>query len=61
MRHLLAGQLERLLPDHLGDPLLDAEVGRLLPGEVQWRLRQQGDELLSKLREAVACLGTDRV
>ena len=64
MRHLLARQLQRLLPHELGDLHVERQVGALLLGEIQRPFGQQRDELLAELRHALAGLrahGMERV
>ncbi len=61
MRNLVAGELERLLPDQLGDLHLLRQVGALLGGEVRRPLGQQRHELVAQLAHAVAGLGADRM
>ena len=61
MRHLFAGQRQRLLADQLGDLLLDGQVGALLRRVVLRPFREEPDELVAQLADAVACLRADGV
>ncbi len=61
MRHFLPGESERLLANELGDLLLDRQIRALLGRVVERPLREQGDQLLAELGDALAGLGADRV
>ena len=51
--HLVAGEVQRLLADHLGDAVLDREVGRLVEREVERPFREQVDEVVAQLSDPV--------
>ena len=61
VRHLLLRQPQRLLADELGDLHLERQVGALLAREVERPLRQQRDELVAQLADAVAGLRAHRM
>ena len=61
VRHLVAGQVERLLADHLGDPVLRRHVGGLVEREVERAFGQQVDEVVAQLPHAVLRHRADRV
>jgi hypothetical protein len=61
VRHLVARQLERLLPDQLDDALLARLVGRELAREMRLPLRQEVDEVGPELVDAVLGLRAHRM
>ena len=61
VRHLVAGEVERLLADHLGDAVLGRQVGRLVEREVERPFREQVDEVVAQLPDPVLRHGADRV
>ena len=61
VRHLVARQVERLLADHLGDPVLGRQVGGLVEREVERPFGQQVDEVVAQLPHAVLRHRADRV
>ena len=61
MRDLLAREVERLLANHLGDALLEREVGRLLAREVRRALGEQRDEVAAQLADALLRLRAHRM
>ena len=61
VRHLVAGEVERLLADHLGDAVLGRQVGRLVEREVERPFREEVDEVVAQLPHAVLRHGAHRV
>ena len=59
VRHLVARQLDRLLPHELGDLLLGREIRPLLRREVLRPFREEPDELVAKLPHPVPGLRAD--
>src|SRR4029450_7118214 len=61
VRHLVARQLQRLLPDELGDLLLYGEIRPLFGRKVQRPFRQEPDELIAELVHPVPRLRAYRM